>query len=153
QLDIPGSAGTGIFGLNNQGQIVGSFSDTSGGHGFLATPDTPPAQAPQLFDPVPDLLNGSTVTTNPETLATRGRHVQGAAADGVTKVVLRIPASVVGAQYILTLLNDQGAPSTSTDTDGSLGNPGDTTFTKSTLTVQAKQTSQGPMAFTIYRAP
>jgi probable HAF family extracellular repeat protein len=35
-LDVPGAASTGAGGINNSGQVVGSYSDTSGnGHGFL----------------------------------------------------------------------------------------------------------------------
>ena len=33
-LDVPG----GPTGINNEGQIVGSYTDASGTHGFLATP-------------------------------------------------------------------------------------------------------------------
>jgi len=32
---VPGSTGTVANGVNNAGQIVGTFSDSSGGHGFL----------------------------------------------------------------------------------------------------------------------
>ena len=39
-IDVPGSSGTNAFGINNAGQIVGSFTDviTVRGLGFLATP-------------------------------------------------------------------------------------------------------------------
>jgi hypothetical protein len=39
-LDVPfsGATDTEAFGINDQGQIVGDYLDSSGGHGFLATP-------------------------------------------------------------------------------------------------------------------
>jgi pimeloyl-ACP methyl ester carboxylesterase len=103
---------------------------------------------PQLVDPVPGLLSGSTVTTDANTLATQGRSIAGVAADGVTEAVLRVPTTNVGDQVTLTIQNF-----TSADEMGALGNPGDTQFTQSTLTVNAKGTTNGPMAFAIYRAP
>ena len=37
-IDVPGSTSTGVFGINNSGQIVGRYVDSTGVHGFLATP-------------------------------------------------------------------------------------------------------------------
>jgi hypothetical protein len=37
-LDVPGASNTYPQGINNSGQIVGSYSDGAGQHGFLATP-------------------------------------------------------------------------------------------------------------------
>src|SRR5262249_51519462 len=45
-IDVPGAATTFPFGINDAGQIVGSFSDTTilpSPHGFLATPVPEPA--------------------------------------------------------------------------------------------------------------
>ena len=49
-----------------------------------------------LLDPVPALLSGPMVTTDVNVLATKGRVVQGVAADGVTEMVLRVPANSAG---------------------------------------------------------
>ena len=38
-VDVPNSPQTCAYDINNSGQIVGLFSDTSGTHGFLASPD------------------------------------------------------------------------------------------------------------------
>jgi hypothetical protein len=38
QLDVPGAIGTVAFGINASGDIVGLFGDSTGNHGFLATP-------------------------------------------------------------------------------------------------------------------
>ena len=106
-----------------------------------------------LLDPVPDLLSGSAVTTNYNTLATAGRPVQGVGADGVTELVLRWPATAAGLQYAVTLFNDQGKQSNSPNNDGALTSIGSTSFTKSKLAVVSVNTSAGPMAFALYRAP
>lgn len=106
-----------------------------------------------LLDPVPALLSGSHVTTNVNTLATKGRAVQGAGADGVTQIVIRFAASAAGQSYTITLLNDQGQQSTSVVDDGGLGPIGSATFTQSQIVVTGVSTSQGPMAFAIYQSP
>ena len=41
-LDVPGFF-TDAFGINNVGQVVGFFSDSSGVHGFVASPVPLPA--------------------------------------------------------------------------------------------------------------
>jgi hypothetical protein len=37
-LDVPGSTFTEAWGINDSGQIVGSYEEIGGWHGFLATP-------------------------------------------------------------------------------------------------------------------
>jgi uncharacterized membrane protein len=37
-FDVPGALMTDAYGISESGIIVGSFSDASGTHGFLATP-------------------------------------------------------------------------------------------------------------------
>jgi probable HAF family extracellular repeat protein len=37
-FDVPGSRATVLYGINALGQIVGAYSDSTGGHAFLATP-------------------------------------------------------------------------------------------------------------------
>ncbi len=40
-IDVPGSVLTGIFSINAQGEIVGSYDDAGGvSHGFVGTPAT-----------------------------------------------------------------------------------------------------------------
>jgi uncharacterized membrane protein len=151
QIDVPEATLTQAFGINNGGQVVGLYVDgvTRLIHGFLR-------DVTVLSDPVPDLLSGGTgVTSDSNLLATKGQIVQGVAADGVTQAVLRITAGNVGDQFILALLNDQtpSVQSNLPDEDGALGNPGDTTFFRSTVTETAQATSAGPMAFAVYRAP
>ena len=114
-----------------------------------------PSAPPQLtlLDPVPSLLNGAAVTTSVNVLASKGRLVQGTAADSASELVLRIPANAVGEQFTITVINDQGQQSTSSIEDGGLGAIGTSSFTSSQLTVTAVTTTSGPMAFAIYGSP
>ncbi len=141
---------TQINGINDKGQIVGTYYDPNGGPpgGFF----TPPVA---LLDPVPDLVSEGHVTTRTAALAIKGRDVQGIAADGVSEVVLRIPADQPGEQVTVTVLTDAQPPlpSTSADDDGAVGATGATEFTSATITVTAEGTDRGPMAFAVYRAP
>lgn len=117
----------------------------------ISLPSTPPQLT--LLDPVPSLLKGAAVTTNLNTLASKGRIVEGTAADSASELVLRIPANAVGEQFTITVINDQGAQSTSSAEDGGLGQIGTASFTASQLTVTAMNTTLGPMAFAIYGSP
>jgi len=105
-----------------------------------------------MIDPVPDLLDGPAVTADPEALASKGRPVEGVASDGVSQVLLRIEARRPGEWITVTLLTSEGTESTSSDSDGALGLPGDRTFGRSRITVIAVATSRGPFAFAVYRA-
>jgi hypothetical protein len=116
-----------------------------------ALPSTPPQLT--LLDPVPSLLNGAKVTTNVNVLASKGRVVEGTAADAAGELVLRIPANSVGEQFTITVINDQGQQSTSSIEDGGLGAIGTSSFTASQLTILAVSTTSGPMAFAIYGSP
>jgi len=119
--------------------------------------------AAQSLDPVPDLLHDlhNLVAHKPVSLAliTGGRSVLGVAADGVTEMLVRIPAASAGDQFAVTLLNDQGAQSGSADEDGCLMEPGGT-LCGSSLSVQAVDlvslNANSPVpaaAFVLYRAP
>lgn len=151
-----------LFGLNSS-QISSSGEDIVGnvnGEGFLG-------RGPSLLDPVPDMLdlyapaveNDAALATGP---GSKGRPVKAVAADGVTEAVIRIPTQNAGDQFTITLFSDQAAQSDSPSQDGALGNPGDTSFTQSQITVTAENvtvtaadgsTSQVPFAFAVYHAP
>ena len=110
-----------------------------------------------LVDPVPDLLAGSTVknATQLQGLLTSARRVSGVASDGVTQVVIRIQTTSAGHQFAVKLLNGQGTQSSLSNEDGALGNPGDTSFTLSLVTVTAGPADSNGLAyaFAVYRAP
>ena len=109
-----------------------------------------------LIDPVvAGLLSGSSVTTNTNAIASATKGlVKGAAADGTTQVILRIPASSAGQSFTVTVINDAGSPSKSVPNDGgvfALG--GSPSSASSSLAVAAVATSAGAEAFAIYLAP
>ena len=132
--------------------IVNAFqstnNDPASGNAFVAELSS----ATALVDPVPDLLVGGGITQDAKTLALKGRMVSGVGADGVSRVVVRIPAAVAGEQFTVSLLNDQGNPSSSSNEDGGLGQISDISFTRQNVIVTAKSTTP-PMAFAVYQAP
>jgi probable HAF family extracellular repeat protein len=156
-IDVPGVL-TEANVINNIGYIAGDFEGTSQiFHGFLA-------YGAQLVDPVPDLLSGSAVRSpstlaDAQVLATQGQVIQGSASDGVTELLVRIPANNVGDQFTLTVLNDSSqSQSALPNEDGALGKPGDTSFSQTQLSVAAVATNNdpnnpGPVGFAVYRAP
>ncbi len=116
-------------------------------------------------------MQGNQITTDIQTLATAGTPVTAIAADGATRVVIRLWAHSVGDTLTLTLLNDRGLPSISADEDGTIevlpaGGPSNDqprpeserrqTLAQSAtpqITVTAVGTGQGPRAFAIYYPP
>ncbi len=106
-----------------------------------------------MVDPVPELLNGPAITTDPNALATGGTAVQGVAAEGVAEIVLRVAASAADESFTFTVINDQNQPSTSINDDGAIGAAGSPTIDQSSINLASVSTSTGPMAFAIYRAP
>lgn len=154
------------FAINNFDWLAGlcvSGSPLEINEAFLAS--LPALVDPITGDPSTSLLSGAAVralssSADAHALATGGRPVQGVAADGVTEVVVRIPANNVGDQFTLTVINDASPPAQSSlpNEDGALGNPGDTSFSLSQLTVTAVDSSTdpsnpAPFAFAVYRAP
>ena len=91
-----------------------------------------------LVDPVPDLMSAAAIGTDAGVLATKGRVVHAVAADGVTELVLRIPSISVGDQFTVTVVDDTGHPSQSTDEDGGLGARGDAGVSEHEITVSAE---------------
>jgi hypothetical protein len=49
QIDVPGATSTFVSGINDVGQIVGDFFDSTGTHGFLATPTAAPVPEPSTL--------------------------------------------------------------------------------------------------------
>ena len=122
--------------------------------GEVAAPGS--AMGPQAIDPVPDLVAGAVILTDPESLATLGTPVTGITADQASVVVLRIPAANVGDMVTLTLFNDQTPPAQSTSVidDGELANVDSADPTRSSqIQVTAVNTNEGPMAFAVYFSP
>jgi pimeloyl-ACP methyl ester carboxylesterase len=113
------------------------------------------AIGPRVIDPVASgALNGASVTTNVNTLASAHATVQGISADGVTQTVVQIPAAAPGQTFRVYVINDQNNVSSSLSADGGLvAIGGNVRSPSSIVTVTAANTALGPMAFAIYRAP
>ena len=99
----------------------------------------------EAVDPNPDLLDGAEVATDPETLATGGGKLDGAAADGVTRVLLR--TTVPSSGRVEFSLVDASAPE-----DGGLSQVGAANRLDSVL-VSTNQTAEGFQAFAVYLVP
>lgn len=154
--NFPGNsdAGAGTINLpsSNILQVTITSNDSSNWDFFIDNVSfTPPIAA---IDPVPGLLNGNTLVTDPESLATLGTVVSGAAADSAARVVLRIPAATAGDNLTITVMNDQGQPSTSSQQDGTLATvAGVANQGPEPLVVQVVDTKEGPMGFAVYLPP
>jgi pimeloyl-ACP methyl ester carboxylesterase len=105
-----------------------------------------------ILDPIPELQNGNQIFGDPDSLATLGAPVTGIAADGAARVVLRIRAVAPGQSITLSLLNDQGAVSSSAAADGTLATI-DGTPASGQLQLTAVYTLEGPLAFAVYKPP
>ena len=105
-----------------------------------------------LVDPVPDLQNGNQIATDPETLVTLGTRVSGIAADGASRVVIRLFAQKPGQTVTLNLLNDQGQASSDASKDGTISSVGGMP-SSGPLQLTAVTTNHGPYAFAIYQPP
>ncbi len=108
----------------------------------------------EFVDPVPDLMSGTGLVSDPETLATGGTLVRAVAADGVARVLLAAQANHPGDMVTFTVINDRGNPSNSTQEDGGLSSvTGSQSSRQQAVRVAAQDGTQGPMAFAVYYPP
>lgn len=154
RIAFPGAVSTGAVGINASGTVVGSYSVYDPGIGGLRGEGFVARRA-ELLDPLPDLRRDARITEDVELLGTKGRLVYGVAADGVARVVVRIPADSPGQQFTVRLLNDAEPPSPSTShhEDGELFDRAAQSNGVNSLVTNAVSTSAGPFAFVIYVAP
>jgi uncharacterized membrane protein/pimeloyl-ACP methyl ester carboxylesterase len=148
-FNCPGSLVTYVNGTNDMGQLVGLYWDGTTYHGFY----TPPIA---LVDPVPDLTRtGGVLTTDRDELANKGRAVQGAAADGATVVLVRIPTPNAGDLVTLTVLESDNPANAASSVDeyGGVGTPAQICCEFTISVVSEGTTTAGPMAFATYRVP
>jgi pimeloyl-ACP methyl ester carboxylesterase len=133
---------------------------------LVAVNVTASAGNPYLADPVPSLLSGNAVISNPlevVQLISSARTVSGVAADGVTEAVIAAPISPSlcnciqpGDQVQFTVFNDGNGPSSLPNEDGALGALGATSFSQSQVTATAVNPGSSMLpyyAFAVYRAP
>jgi len=136
------------------------FTSFPAGYAVLATETGRPyiiatGSPPELLDPAPQLLTGPNVTTDPDLLEDQGVKVDGIAADGVARVVIRMPASMANEPFQITVLDDNMNPSGSTDDNGGVTAVGvDRSNLQNSVMVNAVSTpTKGPMVFAVYHAP
>jgi hypothetical protein len=99
----------------------------------------------EVVDPNPVFLSNGEIIKNPETLAYGGEKREAAAADGITKVLLR--SKVHGPGVVEFCLSGGNAPE-----DGGLA-PLSNSGRANCVTTTAKETTKGFMAFAIYQTP
>jgi pimeloyl-ACP methyl ester carboxylesterase len=111
-----------------------------------------------LLDPVASQFltqyaQSASITTDTDVLASGGTLVLGASADGVTQLLVRLPAAKAGDVFNLSLQDEDGN-ATSTGAIGGLFNLGKSPANAAlTLSVTAVDTASGPMAFAAFVAP
>ncbi len=99
------------------------------------------------------LVTGGAIVNNHPQLAAASTPVQGAAADGVTQLLLQIPANNPGDTFTVQVLNENNQTDT-TAADGGLFAIGDVSGNAAnTLTVSAASDISPPMSFAAYIAP
>ena len=110
--------------------------------------------SPALIDPVnstPKLWLNSQLLSRPSDLAGAVGSVQGVAADGVAKILLRISASP-GASVNVKLVDGSGGNSTAADEIGGLTGVGGGS-PASTVSLTASDDGYGGYAYALYQAP
>ncbi len=93
----------------------------------------------QLVDPIPDLLDGPSVTSDTSLLSSQGTIVNGIAADGVAQLLIRIAGAPPNETLSLSLAQD-----------GGLANIGGSSTFQPTIPVTADSAGN---AFALYQAP
>jgi len=139
--------------------VLGSWSGTVT---VLPQPAQPPAPTapnpctanqPVLIDPVAaNLVMGGAIVNNNTQLAAASKPVQGAAADGVTQLLLQISASNPGDSFNVQVLNENNQTDQTTADGGLFAVGGVPANAASSITVTAADTSP-PMAFAAYVSP
>jgi len=152
-LDTNGNGGAQVVSLpaNNINQVTITSSDDTFWDFFIDNAMFTPGLS--ILDPDPTLLSGGGIVNDPNMLATKGTPVVGVAADGFTPLVIRIPAVMATDNLTITIINDQGQPSSSTQQDGALATIDGTPEPAGPLVVQVVPTQAGPMGFAVYVPP
>ena len=140
--------------ISDNGSWIGGSAILANGGGTKAW--IARIQSWDIVDTVPELLDGDQVTTDFETLATKGRPVTAISADGVSQIVARI---WVGSNYSLPttveLVDENGQPPANPGELGSLAPIDLDAFNSnaSSVAIDVVPTSIGNMLFIKYRAP
>ena len=111
-----------------------------------------------LIDPVASgfltqYANSGSISTDTDLLSSGGNLVQGASADGVTQVLVRIPTAQAGTTFNLSLQDENGNASSTGEIGGLFKLGGAPKDAASGIAVTSVNTVNGPMAYAIYLAP
>lgn len=106
-----------------------------------------------IVDQSPWLLDGYALTKNVSDLATRGRSVSGVSADGVSKILVRVPGFLPGDAIKVELLDQNKVASTNRSINGAISDIATDLFITTSFNVTATNTSFGAYAFVQYIAP
>jgi pimeloyl-ACP methyl ester carboxylesterase len=100
-----------------------------------------------FIDPVPNLMSGTGVITDPQSLATLGTLIRGVAADGQARVLLSAPTHHVGDVVTFSVVSNL-------PTDGAVGPiNGSSGGGQAAVRAASQDSSNGPMAFALYYPP
>jgi len=111
---------------------------------------------PTLVDPVSQLLNAASITTDRDALSAQGRAVIGIAADGAAKIVMRVRlpfAMSVPVDFSLDAADGAGGTTGMETEDGSLSTIDAQDASAKKVQVQSSEVNHVQWAFAIYNAP
>ena len=105
-----------------------------------------------VLDPVPTLVTKNGVTTDETSLVNATNTVTGVAADGATRVVLRIPAPNPNEEVSIQVQDEEKNSADTTDSYGGLRPLGNQTAAAQ-LSLRVNQSGDSPYVFVLYQAP
>lgn len=134
--------------FESDGQIVLRFFISDAGDGILDSAvilDAVNVSSLEVVDAVPHFFRSGSFVSDPSALATQGVRRLGAAADGVTRLIVRSRVSGPG-NVVFSLENGSSPQDGGFDQVGGSGR-------SSSVTAAAVPTSAGYVAFAVYRTP
>ena len=155
----------GAYGINDAGEIVGYGKKAGLTKGFLLNPtNVPPPQFKiEVLDPgdpsATNVLTGTTVTTNTAILNALTIRRAGVAADGASRLLVRVTTTNHGTVTLSLRASDGASGVTGVQTeDGGVGNIGGYGGFNLSLSLDSFETStvntaQGIRAYALYHAP
>jgi len=104
-------------------------------------------------DPINTLLDGDSITRDPERLSNNGREIYGVAADGAARAIIRAYGFRTGRIVSATILDSAGNPSSDSDAYGQISDYQADLFATTTTSTTVVNTTAGSRALFQYRAP
>jgi pimeloyl-ACP methyl ester carboxylesterase len=144
------NTGSGVYTDSSNGcvQHTSGSQSAAGSESFFA-----PGLGQILLDPVPGFLNGSSVTQDPNILASGGTPVLGVAADGVAKVLVRISGVTQNQRVNVSILDENNNPAPANGEDGTLTSLVQGSPIPGGVSPVPQSVSGQYFAFVLYQAP